>query len=110
MYDRGKVELVLSLLAGGGDARARAEGFFGLLKQEFLYAADWTGASLEETSWGSWTPGCAGSARGAYPRRSAGSRPTSTGSRWAMRCRYKKSSTVPLRKRMECENIDAFEL
>lgn len=77
MYDRGKVELVLSLLAGCV-ARARGEGFFGLLKQEFLYAADWTGASLEETSWGSWTPGCAGSARAAYPGCSAGSRPTST--------------------------------
>ena len=63
---------------GTSGDNARAEGFFGLLKQEFFYAADWTGASLEDFM-GSWTPGCAGSARAAYPRRSAGSRPTSTG-------------------------------
>ena len=30
---------------GTSGDNARAEGFFGLLKQEFFYAADWEGAS-----------------------------------------------------------------
>ena len=33
---------------GASGDNARAEGFFGLLKQEFFYAADWTGASVED--------------------------------------------------------------
>lgn len=38
---------------------ARAEGFFGLLKQEFYYARDWRGAALGEfmgalDSWMRW--------------------------------------------------------
>lgn len=33
---------------GTSGDNARAEGFFGLLKQEFFYAADWAGASPED--------------------------------------------------------------
>ena len=58
----------------------RAEGFFGLLKQEFLYSRDREGVGVagfmaELDAWMCWFRS------GAYPRRSAGSRPTSTDSR-----------------------------
>ena len=66
---------------------ARAEGFFGLLKQEFFYAADWEGGPPATTSCGSWTDGCAGSARAASPGRSTGLPPTSTGPRGGTRCK-----------------------
>ncbi len=61
------------------------------------------GASAWPNSCPSSTPGCGGSARAAYPRRSAGSRPTSTASRRDMPCRYKKKSAVPF-LRSPCEN------
>ena len=57
---------------------ARAEGFFGLLGREFFHDRDWIGVGRVSSRRSS-TSGCGGSARGASRRRSAGSRPTSTG-------------------------------
>lgn len=51
---------------------ARAEGFFGLLKQEFYYPRDWSGTTVGGGSWTSWTAGWSGFGRDASCRGWAG--------------------------------------
>ena len=77
---------------------ARAEGFFGLLKQEFYYPRDWSGTTVGELMdeldrWMEWFRS------GRFLQRLGWLTPDGTGCLSATRCRiYRKTSVVPIYK------------